>query len=73
VNYQSATHLRCFMFSLGCVFARTPEEAHRIASDHGLWDRRPDGTWGRETSEAHAELVADQMAAYRALAARRQP
>jgi len=72
MNYQAATHLRCFMFALGAVFASSPEEADQFASEHGLWDRRPDGTWGREASQAHARLCEDQQAAYRR-AAQREP
>jgi hypothetical protein len=70
VNYQSATGLRCFEFSLGFVFAATPEEAEAFATENGLWNRRTDGTWGNGASEAHAQLCKDQQAAYRALARR---
>jgi hypothetical protein len=65
-SYAAATGLRCFMFALGAVYAATPEEADQFADRHGLWNRRPDGTWGRDASEAHAQLSADQQAAYRA-------
>ena len=68
MSYQSATGLRAFEFSLGAVFARTPEDAHRIASRYGMWDRRPDGTWGQDATDAHAQLCRDQQAAYRHLA-----
>jgi hypothetical protein len=59
------------MFTLAVVFAATSEAADQFASEHGLWDRRPDGSWGREASQAHAQLCEDQQAAYRWLAARR--
>jgi len=65
MSYQSAAGLRCFMFALGAVFAPTPEDADKFASQHGLWDRRPDGTWGREATQAHARLCEDAQAAYR--------
>ncbi len=65
MSYQSATGLRCFTLALGAVFAPTPEEADQFASAHGLWDRRPDGTWGREATQAHAQLCEDHQAAYR--------
>jgi hypothetical protein len=65
MSYQSATGLRCFTFALGAVFASGPQEADQFASEHGLWDRRPDGTWGREATQAHARLCEDQQAAYR--------
>jgi hypothetical protein len=65
VTYQRVTGLRCFMFSLGAVYAATPEQADQFASEHGLWNRRPDGSWGRDASEAHAQLCLDQQAAYR--------
>jgi hypothetical protein len=71
MNYQSVTNTRIFEFSLGMVFASTPEEAEQFASAHGMWNKRPDGTWGSEASEAHAELSRDQQAAYRVLAARK--
>ena len=64
VSFQRVTGLRAFMFSLGAVFAASPEEADQFASEHGLWNRRPDGTWGRDASQAHAQLSADQQAAY---------
>jgi hypothetical protein len=70
-SYASATGLRCFMFSLAVVYAATPEEAEQFADRHGLWNRRPDGSWGRDASEAHAQLCLDQQAAYRALGGRR--
>jgi hypothetical protein len=44
VNYQTATSLRCFKFTLGFVFAATPEEAEALATENGLWNRRADGT-----------------------------
>jgi hypothetical protein len=72
VSYQRETGLRCFMFSLGAVFAATSEEADQFADRHGMWNRRPDGSWGREASAAHAQLCLDQQAAYRALAERKR-
>jgi hypothetical protein len=60
--------LRVFMFDLGAVFAKTTHDAERFATDHGMWDRLPDGTWGSAASEAYAELQRDQQAAYRSLA-----
>jgi hypothetical protein len=65
MSYQSASGLRCFTFALGAVFAPTPEEADQFAREHGLWDRRPDGTWGGEATQAHARLCEDAQAAYR--------
>lgn len=62
--------VRVFEFKLGAVFAFTYEEARALASEHGLWDRRPDGTWGREATGAHAQLCKDQQAAFRAIARR---
>ncbi len=70
MDYQSTTGLRCFMFMLGSVFAPTRKEAEQFATRHGLWDRRPDGTWGLGASKAHAELSFDLQAAYRSLACR---
>lgn len=64
MSYQTASGLRCFMFALGAVFASSPDETDQFADQHGLWDRRPDGTWGREATQAHARLCADQQAAY---------
>jgi hypothetical protein len=72
MTYQTATGLRAFMFSLGVVFASTPEEAHQFASRHGLWDRRADGTWGRDATQAHEQLCKDQQTAYRSLADRQR-
>ena len=59
MNYQSTTGLRCFMFALGAVFASSPEEADRFASEHGLWDRRPRTAAGRdgERDPHHLALV----------------
>lgn len=68
MSYQGHTGLRCFEFSLGHVFAGIPEEAERVASANGMWDKRPDGTWGSAATEAFAELSADQQRAYRVLA-----
>lgn len=70
MTYASETRLRAFMFSLAVVFATTPEEADQFADRHGLWNRRPDGSWGRAASDAHAQLCLDQQAAYRAQAGR---
>ncbi len=55
-------------FSLGAVLAPTNEIAQEFASKHGLWDKRPDGTWSNDASMAHAQLSADMQAAYRTLA-----
>ena len=52
------------------MFARTPDEAHQFASRHGLWNRRPDGTWGTHATEAHEQLCKVQQAAYRSMADR---
>jgi hypothetical protein len=60
VNYQSATGLRCFTFSLGAVFAETFDGAMAFATAHGMLDQ-----------DAHAQLSLDQQAAYRALGGRR--
>ena len=60
MNYQSATGLRCFEFSLGFVFAPDPETAERIATENGMW--------GAEASEAHLQLTRDMIAAFRNLA-----
>jgi hypothetical protein len=60
VNYQSATGLRCFMFSLGAVFAESFDGAMAVATAHGMLDQ-----------DAHAQLSLDQQAAYRALGGRR--
>jgi hypothetical protein len=68
VTYQGHLHMGCYEFSLGCVFARSGEEAERVASANGMWNKRPDGSWGNEASQAHAQLSRDQIAAYRALA-----
>ena len=57
-------------FSRGLVFADTPEEAERAATENGLWNKRPDGTWGNEASEAHVQLTRDMIAAFRNLARR---
>jgi hypothetical protein len=72
VSYAAATGLRAFMFSLAVVFAATPEEAQAFADQHGLWNRRPDGSWSRAASDAHAQLCLDQQAAYRTLNAHAQ-
>jgi hypothetical protein len=70
MNYQSALRKRAFEFSLGVVFADSPEEAERVATASGMWDKRADGTWGNEASEAHAQLTRDMIAAFRNLARR---
>jgi hypothetical protein len=56
VNYQSATGLRCFMFSLGAVFAESYGVAMAFAAEHGLLDH-----------DAHAQLSLDEQAARRRL------
>lgn len=67
-SYQEAAHLRAFMYTLGAVFARTPEEADAIATEHRLWGRRPDDSWSADAAAAFNQLCADQQAAYRYLA-----
>jgi hypothetical protein len=59
VNYQSATGLRCFGFSLGSVFAAEPGAAIAFAVEHDLMDQ-----------DAHSQLSLDVQAAYRALGGR---
>jgi nicotinic acid phosphoribosyltransferase len=61
-----------YEFSLGVVIASSGDEAEQVASVNGMWDKRPDGTWGHEASDAHAQLIADEQAAYRYLARRRK-
>jgi hypothetical protein len=41
MNYQSATHLHVFMYSLGAVYARSPREADDFARKHGLYGTVP--------------------------------
>lgn len=67
MSYQGATGKRVFLFSLGTVFADTPEEAEAVATDAGIWNRRPDGTWGTSATDAHAELCKDMIATLRGL------
>jgi hypothetical protein len=59
MNYQSATGLRVFMFTLGAVYARTPDEAMDFAVRHNMF--------GRKALDEHNQLSLDQQAAYRAL------
>ena len=50
------------------MFADTPEEAEQVASDCGMGNKRPDGSWGDEATVAHAQLCKDMQAAFRVLA-----
>lgn len=60
MTYQLATHMRCFMFTLGAVFAPDADSAIEFARANGLT--------GVEAMAMHAELLSDMHAAYRRIA-----
>jgi hypothetical protein len=62
MSYESHTGKHAFMFTLGVVYASDAGTARQIAAEAGLF--------GREAVAAHAQLSADQQAAYRYLAHR---
>jgi hypothetical protein len=53
--YKEGTGLRCFMYVMGVVFARTAEEAEDIANYNTMR--------GDAAMKAHRELVSDYIAA----------
>jgi hypothetical protein len=59
VNYQSATHLGCWMFTLGAVFAPDVDTAIKIATDNDMT--------GPEATIMHEVLSRESIATIRRL------